>query len=293
MCNDQSKLVWLDMNQAALDAAYDQTVYAPNYRQVISRMTHASDEVIRRLPAARTYSFGETEIEKLYYFAPAYADAPVHVHIHGGAWRQRSARAVAFPAQMFIAAGIGFAVFDFISVDETGGDLSPMLHQVLKALAWVARNAARIGADPERLQLSGFSSGAHLASTALISDWRPYGFDSNPYGSAVLLSGMFDLYPVSLSRRSEYVRFSDEIIRSMSAMQHVDRIDLPVVLAVGTAETPEFKRQTSAFHAALQDAGKPAELVVCENFNHFEVMELLGNPYSHISRSALSQILGH
>ncbi|MBJ7475910.1 MAG: hypothetical protein JHD24_12460, partial [Polynucleobacter sp.] len=30
-------LVWLDMDQAELDASYDQSVYAPNIRQIQSR----------------------------------------------------------------------------------------------------------------------------------------------------------------------------------------------------------------------------------------------------------------
>ena len=30
--------VWLDLDQASLDAAYDQTVFAPNFAQIIKRM---------------------------------------------------------------------------------------------------------------------------------------------------------------------------------------------------------------------------------------------------------------
>ena len=34
--------VWLDMDQAELDAAYDQSVYAPNLRQIIQRQVRNS-----------------------------------------------------------------------------------------------------------------------------------------------------------------------------------------------------------------------------------------------------------
>ena len=32
--------VWLDMDQAALDAAYDQSFYAPNMSQILGRGEH-------------------------------------------------------------------------------------------------------------------------------------------------------------------------------------------------------------------------------------------------------------
>ena len=37
----------------------------------------------------------------------------------------------------------------------------------------------------------------------------------------------------------------------------------------------------------MKDAGKPVTLSVMEGYNHFEVMEQLGNPYSLFGRAAL------
>ena len=68
-------------------------------------------------------------------------------------------------------AGAHFAVLDFNNVIETNGDLIPMARQVRSAVAWVYKNAASFGGDPNRVYVSGHSSGAHLAGVVLTTDW--------------------------------------------------------------------------------------------------------------------------
>lgn len=281
--------VWLDLDQAALDAAYDQTVYAPNAPQIIKRMVAASAAMRERMGGGRLFQYGPSAIERLYYYPADRADAPLHIHVHGGAWRQRSALDVAFPAEAFVRNGIGFALIEFTSVEETDGDLGPMLAQVCAGLAWFAKHAATLGGNPERLFLSGFSSGAHLAAAAIVADWVSLGLPRNPYRGAVLASGMYELKPVSLSKRSEYVRFTPKVLEAMSAQRHIDRFDIPVILANGTYETPEFQRQARDFAAALQAAGRPVRHIQAEGYNHYEVMEMFGHPFSPLGRAAIEQ----
>jgi len=101
---------------------------------------------------------------------------------------------------------------------------------------------------------------------------------------------MFDLKPVRLSKRSSYVKFTDEMEEKLSAQRHIDRLAAPVALVHGTLETPEFQRQSRDFAAAVKAAGKPVTLAVMEGYNHFEVMEQLGNPYSLFGRAVLTQM---
>ena len=98
---------------------------------------------------------------------------------------------------------------------------------------------------------------------------------------------MFDLKPVRLSARSNYVKFTDEMEQKLSAQRHLDKLVAPVAVVYGTDETPEFQRQSRDFAAAVKAAGKPVTLSVMEGYNHFEVMEQLGNPYSLFGRAAL------
>jgi arylformamidase len=280
--------VWLDMDQKALDDAYDQSVYAPNQPLLARRRARASAAVLERLGAPERAAYGETEIEKLDIYKTARPNAPVNVYIHGGAWRNGQARDFAFPAEVFVNAGAHFIVVDFVQVGDTGGNLLPMIRQARSALAWVYRNSARFGGDAERIYITGHSSGAHLAGCALVTDWqRDFAVPADIIKGALLISGMYDLKPVRLSKRSEYVKFTDEIEQALSSQRHLDKLNAPIIVAYGTEETPEFQRQSRDFAAAVKAAGKPVDLIVGDGYNHFEMQETLGNPYGIGGRAAL------
>jgi arylformamidase len=101
---------------------------------------------------------------------------------------------------------------------------------------------------------------------------------------------MFDLKPVRLSKRGEYVKFTDEMEQALSPQRHLDQINCPVTLVYGTLETPEFQRQSRDFAAAVAAAGKPVRLVVAQGYNHFEVNETLASPYGFFGRAVLEQM---
>jgi arylformamidase len=283
--------VWLDMDQKALDDAYDQSKYAPNIVQVLKRYASNSEAARAHLGAPQRLAYGATPIEGLDLYAAKRANAPIHVHVHGGAWRSGQSKDHAYAAELFVRAGAHFLVVDFNNVIETKGDLTPMVDQVRRAIAWVYRNAASFGGDRNSLYLSGHSSGAHLAGVALVTDWaKDFGIPKDIIKGALCCSGMYDLKPVRLSARSNYVAFTDAVEEALSSRRHLDLLDTPLVLAHGTLETPEFQRQTRDFAAAVKAAGKPVELLVGENYNHFEMPETLANPYGLLGRAVLAQM---
>ena len=280
--------VWLDMDQKELDDAYDQRVYAPNQELVAKRRRLASEALLKRLGQPERLAYGPTEIEKLDIYKTRRSNAPINIFIHGGAWRNGQAKDSAYLAEMFINAGAHFVIPDFIQVEDAGGNLMPMAQQVRAAVAWLYKNAARFGGDPNRIYITGHSSGAHLSGCTLVTDWqKDFGLPANIIKGGLLVSGMYELKPVRLSKRSEYVKFTDEIEHALSSQRHLDKLNAPIVVAHGSQETPEFQRQAREFAAAVKTASKPVELIVGEGFNHFEMQETLGNPYGIGGRAAL------
>jgi arylformamidase len=192
---------------------------------------------------------------------------------------------------MFINAGAHLVIPDFVQVQDAGGSLMPMAQQVRAAVAWVYKNAVRFGGHPDRIYITGHSSGAHLAGCVLVTDWqKDFNLPANILKGGLVISGMYDLKPVRLSKRSEYVKFTDEIEQALSSQRHLDKLNAPVIVAYGSQETPEFQRQNREFAAALKAAGKPVELFVGEGFNHFEMQETIGNPYGIGGRAALKMM---
>src|SRR5262245_30283178 len=239
--HEKGPRVWLDMDQKELDDAYDQAVYAPNRAQILKRCVRNSELVRERLGAPQRFAYGPSTIEGLDVFASKTPNAPVNVFVHGGAWRATVASDYAYAAEMFVNAGAHYVVLDFINVIEAGGNLMAMADQVRRAVAWTYRNAARFGGDPERLYVCGHSSGAHLAGVLLTTDWQgQFGLPPTLIKGGVCGSGMYDLKPVRLSRRSSYVKFTDDMEEALSSERHIDKLVAPVTLVYGTGETPEF-----------------------------------------------------
>jgi arylformamidase len=282
--------IFLDYDEAALDSAYNQRVWADNADEVIARIVARNAEARAVLGDPARRSYGPSDSEGLDWYSPAAESGPVHVHFYGGGWRVGNARGNAFVAQQSTLAGAHCVIPDYVKVGDTGGDLLPLAEQCRRAVAWVYANARLFGADPERIIVSGHSAGGHLAGVVLATDWAAYGLPVDVVKKGLCVSGMYDLYPVSLSSRNEYVSFTPESIESLSPIRHVDLINAEVVVAAGTKESPEFRRQAREFAASLVSAGKHSRLLAAEGLNHFEILLSFGTP-DGIIRKTLADLI--
>jgi arylformamidase len=166
-----------------------------------------------------------------------------------------------------------------------------MAEQVRRAVAWVYRNARRFGGDPNRIYVSGHSSGGHLAGVILTTDWpKDFNLPSDIVKGGLCISGLFDLKPVRLSARSSYVKFTDEMEQAMSPQRQLDKLNAPLIVAYASLDSREFQRQSRDFAAAVKAAGKPVQLLVAQGYNHVEAPETLGNPYGLLGRAVLEQM---
>ena len=68
--------VYLDYDQAELDAAYDQAAYAPNREQLIKRRINDSELARRRIGQPERVAYGPAEIERLDIYRTRRAMAP-------------------------------------------------------------------------------------------------------------------------------------------------------------------------------------------------------------------------
>jgi arylformamidase len=281
--------VFLHYDQVELDAAYDQYFYQPHLDQIAQRLASSSHAVRQLIGEPTRVAYGQTAIEKLDIYSTPRVKAPIFVFIHGGAWRGGSASSFGYAAEMFVRAGAHYIALDFISVQQARGDLSVLAAQVRRAIAWIYSNAASFDGDPSRLYIGGHSSGGHLCAVALVTDWeKEFGLPADVVKGGLCMSGMFDMRPVRLSWRRTYVSFTDAMEVAMSPQRHIDKLHAPVVVTYGSFETPEFRRQSRDFAAAVQAAGKPIKLIQASHFFHDEMAESLGNPYGPNGRAALS-----
>ena len=60
--HEKGPLVWMDMDQVELDAAYDQSFYARQSRQDIARWASNSESMRTRLGTPQRESYGPSEV---------------------------------------------------------------------------------------------------------------------------------------------------------------------------------------------------------------------------------------
>ena len=289
--HEKGARVFMDMDQQELDASYNQLAYEPLMSQVGERLASNSEAMRARIGAPERESYGPSAAEGLDIYRTKQKNAPIFVFIHGGAWLGGAAKDYGYPAEMFVNAGAHYVAIDFIAIKEAGGDLSVMAKQVRRAVAWVHNNAEKFGGDPSRLYVGGHSSGGHLCGVVLVTDWqKEFGLQPNIIKGGLCMSGVYEMKPVALSARRNYVKFTEAMEDSMSAMRQIERLQAPITVTYGTFETPEFQRQSREFAAAVKAAGKPVELLEAPNYAHLEMCESLGNPYGANGRAALAMM---
>jgi arylformamidase len=257
--------VWRDYDQAGLDAQYDNRAAVPDFRRHLAEYRRRSDAARAALKWTEL-AYGETPAERLDLFAPPRPNAPVHVFVHGGAWQLLEKEDSAIAAPLVHGAGGLFVALGFASVPAVR--LPVMVEQVRRALAWVRRNAAAHGGDPDRITVSGHSSGAHLAAMAASPALR----------GALLVSGLYDLEPVRLSYRNQILGLSEAEARSLSPLPLRDAI-----VAAAAGDSDEFRRQSRTY---AETCGVPYLEVAGRN--HYDVALGFGEADDPVGRALLS-----
>src|SRR5579862_2174259 len=114
-------LVWRDLNQKALDDAYDQDVYAPNRPLIVARRIAASARTRAILGEPQRVAYGPSEYERLDIFrtpaSSSAASAPINIFLHGGAWRRNKGPDYHLQAEPLVRAGAHCLIADFINVE--------------------------------------------------------------------------------------------------------------------------------------------------------------------------------
>ena len=227
-----------------MDELYDQSVFAFNQRHVLARSDANNAIATATIGKPERFAYGSDPVEGVDVWKTRKPNAPVLIYLHGGGWQSGRSADFALYAEPYINAGAHFVSVDFTNVRATKGDLFPLVDQCRRAVGWTYRNADKFGGDPERLYLCSRSSGSHLAGCVVTTDWQAMGLPRTILKGAVMGSGMYDLKPVRLSARSKFVAFTDEMEQQLSAQRHIDKLHTPLVLCIGTLETPEFQRQS-------------------------------------------------
>ncbi|MDO9439410.1 MAG: alpha/beta hydrolase [Beijerinckiaceae bacterium] len=257
--------VWRGMTRAEIARGYHARAQA-DMRQVFRRWNYDGMEA-RAGQSGLDLAYGPGREQCLDFYPAADAKAPLWVFLHGGYWQACTKDQHGQFGEGMRAHGFAVAQVDYGLAPET--TLVEMVAQVRVALRFLVDQAESFGFDPERVHLAGHSAGAQLAAMAAVDPEGPR------VASALLLSGLYDLTPLSFLPMGEVIGLHDsDLIRRLSPLSFPPPAGVRIGVALGALETDEFKRQSAEFAQAW---GAPAPLIV-EGRHHFDLLEDLRDP---------------
>ena len=118
--------------------------------------------------------------------------------MHGGYWRSLDKQHFSFVARGLQPAGVLVAVINYALIPTV--DMDELVRQVRASVAWLHRNVAALGGDPDNITVSGHSAGGHLTAMLLSTDWPAFaGLPADLVKAGCGISGLYDLEPIRLS----------------------------------------------------------------------------------------------
>ncbi len=281
-------MTWHDLSADEIERQFNPRAAVPDFDSYQAAGARRSAATRARLGGRLDLAYGDGALQKVDVFAPPDANgaAPVHVFFHGGYWRAQDKANFAFVADQLVAHGVCTVVANYDLCPAV--TLDGVVAAARRAIAWIWRHAAELGADPARLTLSGSSAGAHLQAMALAHDWPAEGLPADIIKGAVPITGIYDPEPARHTTVNAEIGLTAEVARRNDALALPPRVRCPVALFVGGAEPPLWQQQTTLYAEHLRRHGLAPTLEVVPGANHFGILDQYLEPESPILRAILA-----
>jgi arylformamidase len=233
---------------------------------------------------------------RLDFYVPEGNGWPVLIFVHGGGWRSGD-KALEFGAadpygnigRFYATRGIGVALVNYRL--QPAVSWREQVVDVTQALAWVYGHAEDYGANKRAIFVSGHSSGAQLATRAVLDHkvLRELRLPPDvPCGVIAVSGAPFDISdnrtyelgtnPALYERPFRDNSGGEDWKHEASAVNYVTSTAPSFLLLHGRWEPKGLKRQNQVMHEALKAAGVSSQLVVTPWDGHFLIVAALSHP---------------
>ncbi len=222
----------------------------------------------------------------LYFPTTKSSSAPVLVFLHGGGFREGDRKQYGYVGEPFAKHGILTVVASYRLT--TGGFKHPAQPDDAKAIvAWIHKNIARYGGNPDAIYISGHSAGAILtADIGVDLAWLDaLKVPRSAVRGIVPISGSYDLRG---SKRLEYLP-TPEAEEKASALLHVGSAAPVAIVAYGSLEE-RLKDPSAKLVQALSAQGIQAKTLNLEGKDHATAVWELSEEDSTLTKAILGMI---
>jgi arylformamidase len=250
----------------------------PNFQEQMDGYKTASAATRARLRSQLDVRYGEGPRQRVDLFFPdgEARDLPIHIFIHGGYWRAQVKEGYSFVADGVVVAGAIAAILEYTLMP--GNRMADLVHEIREAVSWLAAHAHEFGGDGTKLSASGHSAGAHLCSYLASRSPHEPALPATPVKSLLLLSGIYDLRPITTSYLQAELHLTPEEVGHWSPFDAVPSTTAHFEIAVGHGETPPFHQQAQDYAYELDRRGADVERVTLPGHEHMSIVRELGRP---------------
>lgn len=269
---------WESLDRAALDKSYNNSAAVPESAEMFKGWLARSKELRAKYASHLDLPYGPRPRNKIDFFS-AGEGAPVLVFFHGGFWQMRSREDFAFLAESFLDQRISVAMVGYpLGPDATMDEIVADAHA---AIRYLATEVPRLGGDPKRMVVVGWSSGGHLATEVL---------DEASLQSGVAISGIYELEPLVKSYINDKLHLDVAMARRNSPMLDMPKSSKQLSMFAGSAELPEMRRQSDDYAKARKAAGLPVGFEWIADANHYTILNSMMSVDGKIHQALLAQL---
>jgi arylformamidase len=270
-----------------VERGYNNREAVPDYPAWFAKYVAMSTAARERYRPLIDVRYGPGAKQTLDLFLPEGKPRGTFVFIHGGYWRAMDKADFQFVAGPLVEQGIAVVVANYTLCPAVS--IATIVDECRRLLVWTAQEGARHGAAPNNIIVGGSSAGGHLAAMMFVTDWQDYGLAVEPFVGGVTLSGVHDLTPLPMFSYNVDLKLDDAEAARMSPVKYASRTKVPLLMAVGGAETSEFVRQTQLLWDAWPDNRRLANgPMVILGKDHFSIVVDYVDPDSALTKATLA-----
>ncbi len=260
-------MTWRSFSTADLEREYTPASRVENIQIYLDEYARAGQASRQKLSHAKLQYASHDD--SWLWFAEKAESKKLIIFVHGGFWRRLSADDGTFHTPGWHSLGFNVASVNYSLCPNE--PLETLVSQTSQAIDFLAKRH-----EPQNITLIGHSAGAHLVAMKLCIP------DTPKFGSAIMVSGIFDLEPIVDTSINEAVKLTTQTAQTLSPINFVAKAqDTPMAVIWGENETNEFKRQSKDF-ANAWTAVKNHSSATQKEFksrNHFDTLYELASQH--------------
>ena len=271
-------LDWKRLSNKQIENHFNPRIAVPNFQEYITEAQKKAVLTRKTLPNHLDISYGRHNLQKLDIFCKNNLhNAPVHIFIHGGYWRALDKSDHSHLAEPFVNKNCLYVSLNYGLCPNI--TLSNITAQIIESLIWVYNNCSKYGGNPENINISGHSAGAHLSAMMVNFNWEKINLPKNIIKSAFLISGIYEPEIVlKLSLNKEIALTKEDAINNtpIPTQNYLSKL----FLSVGDNEPDAWIEQTKTYSKLLIENNNTVNFSLLKNQNHFSILNILSDSNS-------------